>query len=166
MRRKESTFGTSSHKWSTCSPQHHSKRTTQPHMINCAVRANNNAINRLDVRFYWVRDRAVQNQFDIGWGPSAQNLGDYFTKHHTPAHHKGIRKMYIHDSTSPTYIPSAHAKPPHGYVDITIFSRAPSGQHANTATTDGRSTSTNWQCLAWTIFCAPNYSLFSSHKFS
>jgi hypothetical protein len=22
--------------------------------------------------FYWVRDRAAQNQFDIGWGPSAQ----------------------------------------------------------------------------------------------
>jgi hypothetical protein len=40
------------------------------------------------MRFYSVRDRAQQQQFDIGWGPSAQNLGDYFTKHHTPAHHK------------------------------------------------------------------------------
>jgi hypothetical protein len=37
-----------------------------------------------DMRFYWVRDRAQQGQFDIGWGPSAQNLGDYFTKHHPP----------------------------------------------------------------------------------
>jgi hypothetical protein len=47
------------------------------------------------MRFYWVRDRAQQGQFDIGWGPSAQNLGDYFTKHHTPAHHKGIMSMYL-----------------------------------------------------------------------
>jgi hypothetical protein len=39
----------------------------------------------IDMRFYWVRDRAQQGQFDIGWGPSAQNLGDYFTKHH-PLH--------------------------------------------------------------------------------
>jgi hypothetical protein len=47
----------------------------------------------IDMRFYWVRDRAQQGQFDIGWGPSAQNLGDYFTKHHPPAHLKGIRIM-------------------------------------------------------------------------
>jgi hypothetical protein len=33
------------------------------------------------MRFYWVRDRTQQGKFDIGWGPSAQNLGDYFTKH-------------------------------------------------------------------------------------
>jgi hypothetical protein len=43
------------------------------------------------MRFYWVRDRTQQGKFDIGWGPSAQNLGDYFTKHHPPpAHHKEI----------------------------------------------------------------------------
>jgi hypothetical protein len=27
------------------------------------------------MRFNWVRDRAQQGKFDIGWGPSAQNLG-------------------------------------------------------------------------------------------
>jgi hypothetical protein len=53
-------------------------------------------IKSIDMRFYWVRDRAQQGQFDIGWGPSAQNLGGYFTKNHSPAHHKGIRSMYIH----------------------------------------------------------------------
>jgi hypothetical protein len=47
-------------------------------------------------QFYCVRKRAQQGQFDIGWGPSAQNLGDYFTKHHAPAHHKGIRRIYSH----------------------------------------------------------------------
>jgi hypothetical protein len=48
------------------------------------------------MRFYWVRDRAQNEQFNIGWGPSVQNLGGYFTKHHTPAHHKGIRRMYLY----------------------------------------------------------------------
>jgi hypothetical protein len=38
----------------------------------------------INMRFYWVRDRAQQGQFDIGWGPSDQNLGGYFTKHHPP----------------------------------------------------------------------------------
>jgi hypothetical protein len=59
----------------------------------------------IDICLYWVRNCTVQNQFDIVWGPSAQNIGDYFTKHHTPAHHKGICKMYLHDDSSPKYIP-------------------------------------------------------------
>jgi hypothetical protein len=117
----------------------------------------------MDIHFYWVRDRAAQNQFDIGWGPSAQNIGDYFTKHHSPAHHKGIRKMYIHDSKSPKYIPSAHAKLPQGCVDITISPCALVGQHANTATTNACITAINWQCLVWTLFRAPNYSLALHH---
>jgi hypothetical protein len=53
----------------------------------------------IDMRFYWVRDRAQQEQFDIGWGPSAQNMGGYFTKHHPPAHYRGIRSMYLHSET-------------------------------------------------------------------
>jgi hypothetical protein len=117
----------------------------------------------IDMRFYWVQDRTVQNQFDIGWGPSAQNLGDYVTKHDTPAHHKGIRKMYINDTKSPKYTPAAHAKPPQGCVDIAISPHAPAGQHANTATASARSTSINWQCLARTLFRAPKYSLVYSH---
>jgi hypothetical protein len=92
----------------------------------------------VDMGFYWVRDRAVQNQFDIGLGPYAENLGGYFAKHHAPAHHKGIRKMYIHDDKSPKYIPSAHAKPPQGCVDVAISPSAPAGQHAHTAMTGGR----------------------------
>jgi hypothetical protein len=120
----------------------------------------------IDMSFYWVRDRSVQNQFNIGWGPSAQNLGNYFTKHHTPAHHKGIRKMYIHDYASPKYIPSAHAKPPQGCVDITISPRAPAGHHANTSMAGAHITAINWQCLVQTLFCAPKHYFLSSHKSS
>jgi hypothetical protein len=41
----------------------------------------------MDMRFYWVKDRVKQGQFHVYWGPEYQNLGDYLTKHHLPAHH-------------------------------------------------------------------------------
>jgi hypothetical protein len=42
-----------------------------------------------------------QGQFQIYWGPGYQNLADYFTKHHSPAHHKRIRNLYIHANKRP-----------------------------------------------------------------
>jgi hypothetical protein len=48
------------------------------------------------MRFYWIKDRVKQGQFQIYWGPGYQNLADYFTKNHSPAHHKRIRNVYIH----------------------------------------------------------------------
>jgi hypothetical protein len=50
----------------------------------------------MDMRFYWIKDRVKQGQFNRYWGPGFQNLADYFTKHHSPAHHKRIRDVYIH----------------------------------------------------------------------
>jgi hypothetical protein len=51
--------------------------------------------------FYWIKDRVKQGQFKIYWGPGFQNLADYFTKHHLPAHHKRIRYVYIHADERP-----------------------------------------------------------------
>jgi hypothetical protein len=48
----------------------------------------------MDMRFYWIKDRVKQGQFN-------QNLADYFTKHHSPAHHKRIRDVYIHADERP-----------------------------------------------------------------
>jgi hypothetical protein len=53
------------------------------------------------MRFYWVKDRVKKGQFHVYWGPQHQNLADYFTKHHSPAHHKRIREMYVHGSERP-----------------------------------------------------------------
>jgi hypothetical protein len=55
----------------------------------------------MDMRFYWVKDRVKQGQFHVYWGPGYRNLADYFTKHHSPAHHKRMREMYIHASEKP-----------------------------------------------------------------
>ena len=53
-------------------------------------------IKAIDMRFYWVRDRVKQNQFLIYWRPGANNIGDYVSKHHSPAHHQTMRpKLFV-----------------------------------------------------------------------
>jgi hypothetical protein len=55
----------------------------------------------MDMRFYWIRDRVKQGQFNVYWDPGYQNLADYSTKHHSPAHHKIMREIHIHTSEQP-----------------------------------------------------------------
>jgi hypothetical protein len=55
----------------------------------------------MDMIFYWIKDRVEQDQFNVGWAPGDTNMVDYFTKHHSPAHHKCMRPYYIHDKHSP-----------------------------------------------------------------
>jgi hypothetical protein len=120
----------------------------------------------IDMRFYWVRGRAQQGQFDIGWGPSALHLGGYFTKHHPPVHHKEIRGLYLHSEHSPKSIPAAQKKTPQGCVDSALSPGTPAGQQANSAITEKPSTATNWLCLARTLFRTPKITTLSPHKFS
>lgn len=49
----------------------------------------------IDMRFYWVQDCIKQGQFIVYWKPGAINLGDYFTKHHPPVHHRKIHETYL-----------------------------------------------------------------------
>jgi hypothetical protein len=49
----------------------------------------------IDMRFYWVRDRIRQQQFKVYWVKGSENLADYFTKNHAPAHHKRMRSTYL-----------------------------------------------------------------------
>jgi len=49
-----------------------------------------------DMRFYWVKDRIKQKQFDLIWRKGVLNMADYFTKHHPPWHHKKMRYKYLH----------------------------------------------------------------------
>ena len=48
----------------------------------------------IDMGHHWVRDRITQKQFCPMWKPGDQNLADYFTKHHSPAHHKKMRSTH------------------------------------------------------------------------
>jgi hypothetical protein len=42
----------------------------------------------MDMRFWWLRDRDAQEQFQFFWRPGTTNRGDYWTKHHCSAHHQ------------------------------------------------------------------------------
>jgi hypothetical protein len=55
----------------------------------------------MDMHFYWIKDRVKQGQCNVYWGPGYQNLADYFTKHHSPAHHRRMREIYIHANEQP-----------------------------------------------------------------
>lgn len=50
----------------------------------------------MDMRYYWIRDRIQQEQLLVYWMPGATNLADYFTKHHSPAHHQEMKSTYLH----------------------------------------------------------------------
>jgi hypothetical protein len=63
--------------------------TTADDIINNTVQQKRS--KAMDIRFYWIKDRVEQKQFNVGWAPGDTNLGDYFTKHHSPAHHKRMR---------------------------------------------------------------------------
>ena len=49
----------------------------------------------MDMRYYWLRDRAKQQQFHIHWKSGDKNLADYYTKHHSPSHHRKMRSVYL-----------------------------------------------------------------------
>jgi hypothetical protein len=58
-------------------------------------------LKSIDMRFYWINDRVKQGQFKVGWAPGDTHVGDYFTKHHSPAHNKRMRPYYLHSDAAP-----------------------------------------------------------------
>jgi hypothetical protein len=50
----------------------------------------------MDMRFHWLRDRGVnQKQFKFYWRPGSSMRADYWTKHHSPTHHRQIRNEIL-----------------------------------------------------------------------
>jgi hypothetical protein len=67
----------------------------------CAVGIANESVKQkrskaMDMRFYWIKDRVKQGQFIIYWRKGSENDADYFTKHHSPSHHRIKRSRYLH----------------------------------------------------------------------
>eukprot|EP00957_Ditylum_brightwellii_P071220 5414062-Ditylum_brightwellii.AAC.1 len=48
-----------------------------------------------DMRFHWPREKAVRKALDISWDKGINNDADYYTKHHSPSHHKVTRPQHI-----------------------------------------------------------------------
>jgi hypothetical protein len=55
----------------------------------------------IDMRFYWIRDRVRQGQFEIYWEKGSGNRSDYHSKHHPPAHHINMRPIYLYSPDNP-----------------------------------------------------------------
>ena len=49
----------------------------------------------IDMNYYWVRDSIEQGQFKSTWKKGTDNLANYFTKHHSPAHCKRMKPIYL-----------------------------------------------------------------------
>ena len=49
----------------------------------------------INMRFYWVRDKLNQEHLLVYWRQGSDNLTDYFTKHHSTAHHRRMRPKYL-----------------------------------------------------------------------
>ena len=50
-----------------------------------------------DMRYYWLRDKILQKEFNFFWERGTGNYADYFTKHHPTKYHRSIRKNYVRD---------------------------------------------------------------------
>jgi hypothetical protein len=50
----------------------------------------------MDMQFYWIQDKVVQQQFNIYCRPGPTNYADYFTKHHAPSYHWRECSTYLH----------------------------------------------------------------------
>ena len=52
-----------------------------------------------DMRYYWLRDRSTQQQFNVFWEAGKTNNADYYTKHHATSYHRHIRQeqKYVRD---------------------------------------------------------------------
>jgi hypothetical protein len=90
-------------------PSSSTVRTQFPCANSTAAGFANNTINQkrskaMEMRFYWNKDQVEQGQFLIYWRPGSENLGDYFTKHHSPSHHRLMRPVFLHPT--PTQKPS------------------------------------------------------------
>ena len=48
-----------------------------------------------DMRYHWLRQEKIRKLLNIIWDKGTNNLADYFTKHHPPAHHRIQRYKYI-----------------------------------------------------------------------
>ena len=78
-------------------PQPATKMKTDNSTANGFIRGTikQNKTKAIDMRFYWLKDRQEQQQFDIYWAPGQVNQANYFTKHHPPTHHRALRPIYL-----------------------------------------------------------------------
>ena len=54
----------------------------------------------MDMRFHWIQDRILQENFNAFWKPGPTSLGDYHSKHHPTHHHIQVRHTNLNEPHS------------------------------------------------------------------
>jgi hypothetical protein len=91
--------------WTNLAELDHSQNATPIQTDNTiALKIANQKIKQrwlqaMDMWFYWIQDRVIQGQFHVYFGPSNDNLINYFTKHHTATHHWWMQPVYLYTTT-------------------------------------------------------------------
>ena len=98
--------------------------TTAAGIVNNTIKQNRSCT--IDMRVYWVKDRASRKQFLIYWDRGDTNMGDYFTKHHPSWHCIKMRPIVL-NNTSNSHFES-------GKGVLVMSSRAPLGPRSVTVT--------------------------------
>ena len=49
-----------------------------------------------DMRYWWLKEKSAQSEFDIFWDKGVNNWVDYFTKHFSPSTHQALHPRYVH----------------------------------------------------------------------
>ena len=61
-----------------------------------------NKSRAMDMHLHWIQDWAQQRQLLVMWAPGKLNKADYFTKQHSPIHHRRMHFVYLHPPSLPT----------------------------------------------------------------
>jgi hypothetical protein len=81
----------------------HPQATTPIQTDNaCAAGIANKTVKQrqsraVNMRFYWIQDRVGLGEFFVYWSRGCDNDADYFTKHHSPSHHRRMRSRYLYE---------------------------------------------------------------------
>ena len=73
--------------------------TTKVGIANSTVKRQRS--RAMNMQYFWFIDQVNMKYFRVRWAPGLKNLADYFTKHHTAAHHLKVRPYYVHMSNLP-----------------------------------------------------------------
>ena len=58
------------------------------------------ATKAMDMHFHWLCDPKQQQQFRFNWQLGNTNSANYWTRHHTAAHHKLMHQVFLTVSTT------------------------------------------------------------------
>jgi hypothetical protein len=72
----------------------------------------------MDMRFYWIKDRVHQKQYQVHWRKGTDNLAECVTKHNSPAHHRRMRSRYLLDLHAPN---PAHSQHKQGHPEFCLI---------------------------------------------